>query len=85
MRGGELGYPGTRYFGVNICVHEFSHGMMNAGIRHPDPALYQAILDAYASAKAAGLETARGYDCNTAGEYWGSRVPMDPYHARVAR
>jgi hypothetical protein len=69
-----LGYPGTRYFGVNICVHEFSHGMMNAGIRHADPALYQAILDAYASAKAAGLETARGYAGNTAGEYWATGV-----------
>ena len=23
-----LGYPGTRYFGSSICVHEFSHGIM---------------------------------------------------------
>ena len=69
-----LGYPGTRYFGVNICVHEFSHGMMNAGIRHADAAPYQAILDAYASAKAADLETVRGYAGNTAGEYWATGV-----------
>ena len=33
-----LGYPGTRYFGENIFVHEFSHGIMSV-IRTADPQL----------------------------------------------
>ena len=32
-----LGYPGTRYFGSSICVHEFSHGIMRGAIYTVDP------------------------------------------------
>src|SRR5206468_4042352 len=34
-----LGYPGTRYYGENIFVHEFSHAVMGVAIRTVDPDL----------------------------------------------
>ncbi len=64
-----LGYPGTRYFGENIFVHEFSHGIMGTGIKNADPALYQEILDAYKHAKDTGLWK-NSYGANTEAEYW---------------
>ncbi len=63
-----LGYPGTRYFGENILVHEFSHNIMNA-IRFCDTALYQSILRAYEAAKAKGMYKGQ-YAINTSAEYW---------------
>jgi hypothetical protein len=63
-----LGYPGTKYYGENIFVHEFSHGIMS-GLRTADPALYAEILAAYNDAKAKGLYP-RHYAINTAAEYW---------------
>jgi hypothetical protein len=72
-----LGYYNTRYWGTNICVHEFSHGIMGAGIGNADPGWFQDIVDAYKAAKAAcgsdgrpSLSTARGYAGNTFNEYW---------------
>ena len=72
-----LGYYNTRYWGTNICVHEFSHGIMGAGIGNADPIWFQEIVDSYKSAKAAcgsdgqqALRTARGYAGNTFNEYW---------------
>ena len=46
-----LGYPGTRYFGSSICVHEFSHGIMRGAIYTVDPEYRKAVDDAYAAAK----------------------------------
>jgi len=76
-----LGYYRTRYWGSNICVHEFSHGIMGAGIGNADPAWFQEIVDAYKAAKAAcgsdgrpALRTARGYSGNTFNEYWATGV-----------
>ena len=46
-----LGYPGTRYFGSSICVHEFSHGIMRGAIYTVDPDYRKAVEDAYAAAK----------------------------------
>jgi hypothetical protein len=63
-----LGYPGTRYYGEHILVHEFSHNLMGA-LRVSDPALFQEIQDAYAAAKAKGLFKGH-YTENTAAEYW---------------
>ena len=63
-----LGYPDTRYYGENILVHEFSHGMMS-GLRTADPELYQEIQDAYAEAKSKGLFK-NHYAENTVAEYW---------------
>lgn len=63
-----LGYPGTRYYGENIFVHEFSHNMMGA-IEKVDTALYQRIIKAYQSAKAKGMYKDQ-YAINTADEYW---------------
>ncbi|HEX5973180.1 MAG TPA: hypothetical protein VFY85_14700 [Gemmatimonadaceae bacterium] len=63
-----LGYPGTKYFGENIFVHEFSHGIMS-GIRTADSSLYAEILAAYQHAKAAGMYP-RHYAINTPAEYW---------------
>jgi hypothetical protein len=63
-----LGYPGTRYYGENILVHEFSHNIMGA-IRTADTALYREINVAYDSAKARGMYKGQ-YAINTVAEYW---------------
>jgi len=63
-----LGYPGTRYYGENILVHEFSHNIMNA-LRTCDTILYREILKAYQQAK--DKEMYKGqYAINTSDEYW---------------
>ncbi len=55
-----LGYPGTRYFGEHIFVHEFSHAIMSAirqvdtVIRQVDTVMIAEIRAAYDSAMAAG-------------------------------
>ncbi len=63
-----LGYPGTRYYGENILVHEFSHGIMRA-LRTADPVLYEEILEAYQDAKAHRRFQGH-YAETTADEYW---------------
>jgi hypothetical protein len=69
-----LGFYGTRYWGTNICVHEFSHAIMGAGIGNVDPKWFQQIVDAYKHAKATCLRTANGYSGNTFNEYWAGGV-----------
>jgi hypothetical protein len=67
-----MGYPGTKYFGEHILVHEFSHNIMSA-LRRADPELFAQIQPAYEAAKAKGLyKNERGdeYAINTAAEYW---------------
>ena len=63
-----LGYPGTRYYGENILVHEFSHNIMSA-IEKVDTALYAEIQAAYQSALSKGLYKGQ-YAINTVNEYW---------------
>ncbi|WP_202913659.1 glycoside hydrolase [Pararcticibacter amylolyticus] len=63
-----LGYPGTRYYGENILVHEFSHNIMGA-IETADPILYKRIERAYEKAKAKGMYKDQ-YAINTVAEYW---------------
>lgn len=63
-----LGYPGTRYYGESILVHEFSHNIMGA-LRTADPALYKEIEQAYEAAKKAGKYKGQ-YAINTVAEYW---------------
>lgn len=65
-----LGYYQTRYWGTNICVHEFSHAIMGAGIGNVDPKWFQEIVEAFKRAKAGCLRTANGYAGNTFNEYW---------------
>lgn len=64
-----LGYPGTRYFGENILVHEFSHAIMGGGIRRADPELFAEIQQAYTDAMAKGLWKGH-YASTNASEYW---------------
>ena len=64
-----LGYPGTRYYGENILVHEFAHGIMDVGIRRADPDLHRAIRAAYRAAMDKGLWK-NHYAATTAAEYW---------------
>lgn len=64
-----LGYPGTRYFGENIFVHEFSHAIMGIGIRNADPTFFAEIQTAYREAMARGLWK-NHYASTTAAEYW---------------
>jgi len=63
-----LGYPGTRYYGENILVHEFSHNIMGA-LRTADAALYAEIEAAYESAKSKSMYKGQ-YAINTVAEYW---------------
>lgn len=63
-----LGYPGTRYYGEHILVHEFSHGIMNA-LRTADPELHREIQAAYRDAKSKKLFQGH-YAENTVAEYW---------------
>ncbi|MEI6950233.1 hypothetical protein V9K67_23835 [Paraflavisolibacter sp. H34] len=63
-----LGYAGTRYYGENILVHEFSHNIMGA-LRTADPALHKEIETAYQAAKSKGLYKGQ-YAINTVAEYW---------------
>jgi hypothetical protein len=69
-----LGFYRTKYWGANICVHEFSHAIMGAGIGNADPKWFQQIVDSYKHAKAACLRTANGYSGNTFNEYWAGGV-----------
>lgn len=64
-----LGYPGTRYFGENILVHEFAHGIMDIGIRRADPELDREIRATYREAMEQGLWKDH-YASTTANEYW---------------
>jgi hypothetical protein len=63
-----MGYPGTKYYGEHILVHEFSHNVMSA-LQRADPALFAEIQPAYAAAKAAGKYKGQ-YAINTVAEYW---------------
>ncbi len=63
-----LGYPGTRYYGENILVHEFSHNIMSA-MRVADTALLRRINNAYINAKEKGMYKGQ-YAINTVAEYW---------------
>ena len=72
-----LGYPGTRYFGEHIFVHEFAHAMMT-GLREVDPAMHAEIRAAYDKAMAAGKyvypDGRKHYATTNAGEYWAEGV-----------
>lgn len=63
-----LGYEGTRYYGENILVHEFSHNIHGA-LRSVDTSLYNEIGRAYEAAKGKGLYKGQ-YAINTVAEYW---------------
>jgi hypothetical protein len=69
-----LGYPGTRYYGEHIFVHEFSHAIMGGAIRTVDPAMYSGIQKAYDAAMAAGkfvgTNGRKHYATTNASEYW---------------
>lgn len=72
-----LGYPGTRYWGEHIFVHEFAHAMMTA-IRDVDPAMHAEIRAAYDTAMAAGkyvhADGRKHYATTNANEYWAEGV-----------
>jgi hypothetical protein len=69
-----LGYPGTRYFGQSLLVHEFSHGIMRGAIYTVDAEYRKAVEDAYAAAKKEGLRSAQGYYGNNLNEYWAGGI-----------
>lgn len=72
-----LGYPGTRYWGEHIFVHEFAHAIMTA-IRGVDPPMHAEIRASYDSAMAAGkyvhADGRKHYATTNAGEYWAEGV-----------
>ena len=64
-----LGYPGTRYYGEHILVHEFAHAIMGGAIREVEPRLFEGIQAAYKAAMAAGKYRGH-YAATNANEYW---------------
>jgi hypothetical protein len=64
-----LGYPGTRYYGENILVHEFSHAIMDLGLGRVDRTLVREIRDAYREAMDKGLWKGH-YASTNPNEYW---------------
>jgi hypothetical protein len=64
-----LGYPGTRYYGEHILVHEFAHAIMGGGIRVADPELFEEIRQAYKDAMELGLWKGH-YGSTNPNEYW---------------
>jgi hypothetical protein len=68
-----LGYPGTRYYGENILVHEFGHAIMGGGIRTVDPELFAAIEASYKAAMAKGQYKGH-YAATNPNEYWAEGV-----------
>lgn len=63
-----LGYPGTRYFGEHILVHEFSHNIMSV-LRAIEPQLIEDLRAAYEEARQKGLYPGQ-YAMNNMAEYW---------------
>lgn len=72
-----LGYPGTRYWGEHIFVHEFAHAIMT-GLRDVDAAMVAEIRAAYDAAMAAKKyvhpDGRQHYATTNAGEYWAEGV-----------
>ena len=72
-----LGYPGTRYWGEHIFVHEFAHAMMT-GLRDVDSNMVAEIRAAYDQAMAAGkyvhADGRKHYATTNASEYWAEGV-----------
>jgi hypothetical protein len=73
-----LGYPGTRYWGEHIFVHEFAHAIMGGAIREVDPPMFAEIRAAYDEAMAAGkyvqANGRKHYATTNPGEYWAEGV-----------
>jgi len=63
-----MGVPGTRYYGENILVHEFSHSIFDT-LRSVDPKLVARVERAYRHARKKGLWTC-AYMNNNVEEYW---------------
>jgi hypothetical protein len=72
-----LGYPGTRYWGEHIFVHEFAHAIMT-GLRDAEPGIGAEIRASYDAAMAAGKyvhpDGRKHYATTNAGEYWAEGV-----------
>ena len=72
-----LGYPGTRYYGEHIFVHEFAHAIHRA-IRDVDPGMAREIGEAYEAAMAADKyrhpDGRRHYATTNENEYWAEGV-----------
>jgi hypothetical protein len=72
-----LGYPGTRYWGEHIFIHEFAHAIMT-GLRDVDPAMVTEIRASYDAAMTAGKylhpDGRKHYATTNAGEYWAEGV-----------
>jgi hypothetical protein len=72
-----LGYPGTRYWGEHIFVHEFAHAIMT-GIRDVEPPTIAEIRAAYDEAMQAGkyvhADGRKHYATSNPNEYWAEGV-----------
>lgn len=77
-----LGIPDTRYYGENICVHEFVHSIMMYGLQFSDPELFAEIEGAYEAAMAEGLWEGH-YASTNAKEYF-AEAAQTWFHSNFA-
>lgn len=68
-----LCYPGDRYLGEDILIHEFSHGIHQLGINFVDSTFDKELQSVYTDAMAKGLWT-NTYAASNYSEYWAEGV-----------
>jgi hypothetical protein len=64
-----LGYPGDRYRGESIFIHEFSHTILTLGLQEADPTFRRRLARAHGAALDRGLWS-RTYAATNPDEYW---------------
>lgn len=70
-----LCYPGDRWVGQNVLVHEFAHTIKNMGLDFVNPGFHAELQRAYARALEAGLWPDT-YVSSNADEYWAEGVRL---------
>jgi hypothetical protein len=66
-----LQFPGDRYTGENILIHEFAH-ILDRGLRTLDDSFRKKLGELYNASKQDG--NISGYGMNNPGEYWAEGV-----------
>ncbi|HXF65016.1 MAG TPA: hypothetical protein VNK95_25540, partial [Caldilineaceae bacterium] len=70
-----LCYPGDRWNGQNVLVHEFAHTLKNLGLDLVDPTFHAEVQRAYQQALDAGLWPG-AYVSSDVEEYWAEGVRL---------
>lgn len=62
-----------RWYGENICIHEFSHAIMGWGLEKIDPEFNRKLNAAYSEARSSG-NFANTYAISSKAEFWAENV-----------